>query len=62
MQDYDLTVGTTGIGSHNVFDSNVTQATSQTVTVPTNGAALYVRLRQRINGGWQNFDYKYTEQ
>jgi len=62
VQDYDLTVGTTGAGSSNVYDSGATQATSETVTVPTTGARLYVRLRQRLNGVWQNFDYTYTEQ
>jgi hypothetical protein len=45
-----------------VFDSNVTQATSETVTVPTTGGTLYVRLRQRINGVWQQADYTYIEQ
>jgi hypothetical protein len=62
VQDYELLVGTTGTGSYDVYNSGVTQATSETVTVPTTGAKLYVRLRQRINGVWQNTDYTYTEQ
>jgi predicted outer membrane repeat protein len=62
VQDYDLTVGTTGVGSDNVYDSYVTQATQETVTVPTTGGKLYVRLRQRLNGMWTNTDYMYTEQ
>ena len=62
VQDYDLTVGTTGVGSANVYDSLVTQATQETVTVPTTGGKLYVRLRQRLNGVWTNSDYVYTEQ
>ncbi len=61
VQDYDLTIGTTGIGASNVYDSLVTQSTSETVTVPTTGAPLYVRLRQRIQGAWQATDYVYTE-
>ena len=62
VQDYDLTVGTTGVGSYNVYDSGDTHATHETVTVPATGGKLYVRLRQRINGVWTNGDYVYTEQ
>jgi hypothetical protein len=62
VQDYVLLVGTTGAGSSNVYDSGVTMATSETVTVPTTGATLYVRLRQRISGAWQQQDYTYIEQ
>ena len=61
VQDYDLIVGTTQAGSANVYDSGVTQATSATVTVPATGAPLYVTLRQRINGVWQDAYYTYTE-
>jgi predicted outer membrane repeat protein len=61
-QQYELLVGTTGVGSSNVYSSGVTTATSETVTVPTTGAALYVRLRQESNGVWQSTDYTYTEQ
>jgi hypothetical protein len=60
--EYQLAVGTTGVGSDNLYYSGVTTLTSETVTVPTNGAKLYVRLYQRINGAWQSNDYTYTEQ
>ena len=61
VQDYDLTIGTTGVGSANVDDSGGITVTSRTPTVPTTGATLYVRLRQRINGVWQPYDYTYTQ-
>jgi len=58
---YQLLVGTTGVGSNNVSNAGGTTATSAVVTVPTNGATLYVRLRQYINSSWQSADYTYTE-
>jgi len=59
--DYQLLVGTTGVASSNVYNSGLTSATSATVSVPTTGATLYVRLRQRISNVWQAADYTYTE-
>ena len=59
--EYDLYVGSTGVGSSDVFNSGAVKATSATVTVPTNGATLYVRLRQLIDAVWQSTDYTYTE-
>jgi prolyl oligopeptidase PreP (S9A serine peptidase family) len=59
--EYRLLVGTSGVGSDNLYYSGVTTATSETVTVPTNGTKLYVRLYQMINGVWQSSDYTYTE-
>jgi hypothetical protein len=50
------------LGSDSIYYSGVTTATSETVTVPTNGAKLYVRLYQMINGVWQSTDYTYTAQ
>jgi hypothetical protein len=61
-QEYQLLVGTTGVASSNVFNSGLISATSATVTVPTTGAKVYVRLRQDINGTWLTTDYTYTEQ
>jgi hypothetical protein len=59
--NYELLVGTTGAGSNNLFNSGGTEATSETVAVPTTGATLYVRLRQLIDGTWQSSDYTYKE-
>jgi large repetitive protein len=61
VQDYSMVVGTTGVGSGNVYISGVTSATSLTVTVPTTGATLYVRLRQLLSSVWLSTDYTYTE-
>ena len=58
---YELWLGTTGVGSLNLYDSGITPATSETVTVPTNGVTLFARLYSRINGTWQLIDYLYTE-
>jgi len=42
---YSLWVGTTGVGSNNLFDSGETTATSRIVgDLPTNGETVYVRL------------------
>lgn len=59
--DYQLLAGTTGVNSSNVYSSGVTTATSAAVTVPANGATLYVLLKQLINGAWQSSYYTYTE-
>lgn len=62
VQDYELYVGTLEVGSDNVYNSGTMNGTTATITIPTTGATLYVRLRQRINGAWQNSDYTYIEQ
>jgi hypothetical protein len=61
VAEYELEIGTTGVGSSNVYYSGPVTGTSENVTVPTNGATLYVRLRQLINNAWQSTDYTYTE-
>ncbi len=59
--EYDLLLGTAGAGSRNLYGSAVTTATSETVTLPTNGVMVFARFSQRINGIWQYADYTYTE-
>ncbi len=59
--EYRLLLGTTGVGSQDLYYSGVITATSETVTVPANGVTLFVRLYQMINGIWQSTDYTYTE-
>jgi hypothetical protein len=61
---YELLVGTTGVGSSNLYYSGQVSAGTQSenVNVPSNGATLYVRLRQFISGAWQSTDYTFTEQ
>jgi hypothetical protein len=58
---YILELGTTGVGSQNIFNSGGKVATSANVTgIPTNGATVYARLWSKIAGAWQFTDYTYT--
>jgi hypothetical protein len=54
--------GTLGVGSSNLYDSDITTATSATVSLPTNGVTVFARFFQKINGAWQHTDYTYTEE
>jgi len=58
---YELNLGTTGVGSYNLYNSGITTATTKTVTVPTWGVTVYARLWWEISGVWQSADYTYTE-
>jgi hypothetical protein len=59
---YDLFLGTTGVGSCNLYNSGHITATSATVTgLPENGVMVYARLWSEIGGAWQSIDYTYTE-
>ena len=58
---YQLWLGTTRVGSNNLYDSGSTTATSVTVTVPAYGVTVFARLYSKINGTWQSADYTYTE-
>jgi hypothetical protein len=59
--DYELWVGSTGVGSRNIHYPGLTTGTTETVTgLPTNGETLYVRLYSKIAGVWQYNDYTYT--
>jgi hypothetical protein len=57
---YELVVGTNGAGSVNLLDTGWTTNTSATVSIPSNGEAVYARLYQRIDGAWQHIDYTFT--
>jgi sugar lactone lactonase YvrE len=58
---YQLLIGTWGAGAGNIYNSYQISSTSMTVTVPTSGVKLFVRLNQEMNGIWQSADYTYTE-
>jgi len=58
---YQLLMGTWGAGAGNVYNSYQISATSMTVSVPTSGVKLFVRLNQEMNGVWQSTDYTYME-
>ena len=58
---YHLDVGTTGVGSRNLFSLNTGAGQTQVVNVlPTNGATVYVRLWFLVSGTWLHNDYTYT--
>ena len=57
-----LHVGTTGVGSSNIFGGAVTGQSQSVKGIPTTGATLYVRLYSQANGAWQYLDYTYTEE
>ncbi len=59
--DYRLLLGTTGVGSSNLYGSGITSATSATVTLPANGVTVYARFYQELDGVWQYADSTYTE-
>jgi hypothetical protein len=59
--EYSLWVGTTGVGSYDLYDSGPVTVTTETVNgIPLNGGTVYARLWGLINGAWQATDYTYT--
>jgi hypothetical protein len=59
---YYLTLGTTGAGSTNLYNSGTTTATTVTVNnIPTGWAKVYATLHSEIDGVWQATNYTYTE-
>jgi len=60
-QGYWLFLGTTGVGSKNLYDSNQTAATSVTVMglLPTDGVTIYARVYSKLNGTLYYNDYTY---
>ena len=62
ITEYQLWLGTTGVGSKNVYNSGGTFATSVTVgSIPAGGVTVYARLYSEIGGAWYSNDYVYTE-
>jgi len=60
-QGYWLFLGTTGVGSKNLYDSNQQTATSATANnLPTNGEKIYARVYTKFNGVLVFNDYTYT--
>src|SRR2546429_7188849 len=57
--EYWLEVGTTGVGSTNLYSQSQGLNLSGTVNgLPTNGSTVYVRLWTRL-GAWWLIDYTY---
>jgi hypothetical protein len=62
VTQYDLYLGTTGVGSDNLYNSAGVTTTSVTVaSLPSLGAKVYARLFYKVNGVWQSIDYTYSE-
>jgi hypothetical protein len=59
VTEYWLEVGTTGAGSHDVYNSALMVTSVNVTNLPTNGATVYARLFSKINGAWQSTDYTY---
>lgn len=58
---YSLWIGTTGVGSDNLYDSGERTATSVTVAgLPTNGKTVYARLYTTSGKVTVHSDYMYT--
>jgi hypothetical protein len=58
--EYSLSVGSTGVGSSNIYNSGWRDVTSWEATgLPTNGEALYVRLYTNFGGTVVHNDYTF---
>jgi streptogramin lyase len=57
---YSLLVGSTGVGSGNLYYKNTTAGTLTDNNLPVNGETLYVRLKTSFNGIWTYNDYTFT--
>jgi hypothetical protein len=58
---YYLWIGSTGVGSNNIYNSAEKTVTSYTFPyMPTNGETIYVRLSTNYNGTWVSDYYTYT--
>jgi hypothetical protein len=61
VSQYWLYVGTSGVGSNNLYSQSTGTATQATVSnLPTTGGPVYVRLWWNTSSGWQYTDYTYT--
>jgi hypothetical protein len=61
VTEYWLYVGTTGVGSANLYNKSATATSANVTDLPTLGQIVYVRLLSKINGAWQYSDSTYTE-
>jgi hypothetical protein len=62
VTEYDLYLGTTGVGSNNLYQTgHITTMTTTVPKLPSSGATVYARLLSLINGTWQYKDYTFTE-
>jgi len=58
---YELRLGSTGVGSYNVWTSQITTANSVTFSgLPMNGETIYAQLLTDYNGTWVRTNVTYT--
>jgi hypothetical protein len=58
---YQLWLGSTGVGSNNLYSSGAITATTVTRNnLPTNGEKIYARLYTNFSGTWTHIDYTLT--
>ncbi len=61
VEEYYLRVGTTGVGSENIYSASIGTNTMASVSnLPVDGSAVYVRLSSFYGGSWHHADYSYT--
>jgi hypothetical protein len=59
--EYELFLGSTGVGSNNLYSSGQKTATSFSVNgLPNNGETIYARVLTNFNGVWGYVDYTFT--
>jgi hypothetical protein len=61
VSHYELWLGTSGVGSSNLYNSGSITATSAAATIPAAGVKVYAQLNSEIGGVWKSEDYTYTE-
>ena len=62
VTQYELDLGTTGVGSTNLSSTGHTTATTASITgIPMTGATLYARLWSYIGSTWSSADYTFTQ-
>jgi hypothetical protein len=58
---YEFILGSTGVGSNNIYWAGQTTATSATpLSLPVNGEKVYARLWTNFYGVWVHVDYTFT--
>jgi N-acetylneuraminic acid mutarotase len=62
VTNYQLWVGTSGVGSSSLYNSGPITTTSVIASLPQNGQTVYARLYSKIAGVWQFHDYTFTEE
>jgi hypothetical protein len=61
VTEYYLFLGSSGVGSNDLYSSGYTTHTSLNVTgLPVNGETVYARLYSYLGGAWHYLDYTYT--